>query len=187
PQPAARMRLSRSRARPSALAEGLSTTSKPPSRFQRQIVSPMMSTKVSSFLRLSQTGPSPKMMSRAMMSSGGFLPTSRSPSGVSMSTSIFSSSRDPCTFLLLLRRKGAKPLRVGSHRGSAAVDEQQRARHVGGVVGGQKQDTRRDLIGRAVASEQRALGGVVSILLERPADRLIALLVKGRVDRPGTD
>ncbi len=36
------------------------------------------------------------MMSRAMMSSGGFLPTRRSPPGASMSTSIFRSSSDPC-------------------------------------------------------------------------------------------
>jgi len=36
-----------------------------------------------------------------------------------------------------------------------------------------------------VTPEQRALGGVIPVLLERPAERLIALLVKGRVDRPG--
>src|SRR5262245_28279581 len=96
PHPAASTRYSKSSASPSALADGLSTTSSPPLRFHFQIVSPMMSTNVSSFLRLSHTGPSPKMMSRAMMSSGGFFPTMRSPSGVSMSTSIFKSSNDPC-------------------------------------------------------------------------------------------
>src|SRR5262245_9120620 len=36
------------------------------------------------------------MMLRAMMSSGGFLPTMRSAPGASMSTSIFKSSSDPC-------------------------------------------------------------------------------------------
>ena len=74
-----------------------------------------------------------------------------------------------------------------SHRGVAAVDEQQRAGHVGGVVRGEKQDAGGDFIGRAVTPEQRALGGVIPVLVERATDRLIALLVKGRVDRPGAD
>src|SRR5262245_63012349 len=66
-----------------------------------------------------------------------------------------------------------------SHRGVAAVDEQQRARHVGGVVGSEKQDAGGgNLFGRTVTPEQRALGRVIPVLLERPADRLIALLVK---------
>src|SRR5690349_16759755 len=63
-----------------------------------------------------------------------------------------------------------------SHRGVAAVDEQQGAGHVRGVVGGEKQDARGDLIGCAVTPEQGALGGVIAVLLERPADRLIAVL-----------
>ncbi len=70
---------------------------------------------------------------------------------------------------------------MGSHRGVAAVDEQQRAGHVRGVVRGEKQDAGGDFIGRAVTLEQRALGGVIPVLLERPAERLNALLVVERV------
>src|SRR6266851_3850496 len=75
----------------------------------------------------------------------------------------------------------ARPL----HRRRAAVDEQQRAGHVRGVVGGEKQDAGGDFIGRAVTPKQGALGGVIPVLLERPADRLNAFLVKGRVDGAG--
>jgi len=64
-----------------------------------------------------------------------------------------------------------------SHRGVAAVDEQQRAGHLGGVVRGEKQDAGGDFIGRAVTPEQRALGGVIPVLVERPAERFVALLV----------
>src|SRR5215831_17042526 len=69
---------------------------------------------------------------------------------------------------------------AGSHRGVAAVHEQQGAGHVGGVVRGEKQDAGGDFVGRAVTPEQGALGGVVPVLLERPADCFVALLVKRR-------
>src|SRR5215813_12769474 len=93
----------------------------------------------------------------------------------------FPSSR-PIPLPFFVTRKARR-----SHRGVAAVDEQQRARHVGGVVGSEKQDAGGNLVGRTVTPEQRALGCVIPVLLERPADRLIALLVKGRVDRPRAD
>src|SRR5262249_62126962 len=53
------------------------------------------------------------------------------------------------------------------HRSVAAVDEQQGAGHVGGIVRSEKQDAGADFIGRAVAPEQGALGGVVAVLVER--------------------
>src|SRR5215831_15844453 len=90
------------------------------------------------------------------------------------------------------RKSGALPgsgarCSAGSHRGVAAVDEQQGAGHVGGVVRGEKQNAGGDFVGRAVTPEQGALGGVVLVLLEGPADRFVALLVKRRVDGPWAD
>src|SRR5206468_625975 len=63
---------------------------------------------------------------------------------------------------------------------------QQRARHERCVIGREKQDARRDLFGRARPLQDRALGGVLAVLLERPPELARALLMKGREDRPGT-
>src|SRR5258708_35541198 len=64
----------------------------------------------------------------------------------------------------------ARPL----HRRRAAVDEQPRAGHVRGVVGGEKQDAGGDLIGRAAAPKAGALGRRTPVLLAQPADPLNA-------------
>src|SRR4029453_3734777 len=65
---------------------------------------------------------------------------------------------------------------VNSHRGVAAVDEQQRAGHVRGVVRREKQDARGDFLRRAVTPEECAdprLGGLVLLHVARGAARVL--------------
>src|SRR3954462_6746072 len=96
PQPATTSRFSRSRHVPFALMEGLSTTSCPVFGLHFQIVSPMMSVKKNCLFFASQVGPSPKMMSRAMMSTGGLGSMIFCHPGAHKSTSTPIVSSDPC-------------------------------------------------------------------------------------------
>src|SRR5215510_9770228 len=75
-------------------------------------------------------------------------------------------------------------LRSRSHCGEAAVDEQQRAGHIGRIVRCQEQDAGCDLFGRARAPEQGAPRGVFAVLLEGAAHLTDAALVEGRIDGP---
>src|SRR5688572_14299465 len=96
PQPATRMRFSRSSASPLAFTEGVNSASLPTPGFQLQMVSPMMSVNTRRLFFLSHTGPSPKIMSRAHKLTGGLLSTMRSHPGAHISTSTYNSSNDPC-------------------------------------------------------------------------------------------
>src|SRR3954470_1939798 len=96
-QPATVNRPSLSNVMPFAWPDGRSTTSRPTPGFHFQIVLPMISTQYNWRVRLSHTGPSPKVKPCAMLSSGGSRSTTRSKPGAMRSVST-RTSRGPGFF-----------------------------------------------------------------------------------------
>src|SRR5271155_5293801 len=79
------------------------------------------------------------------------------------------------------------PAEYSSQRRHAAVDEQQGAGDVGGIVGGQKQDRGGDLLGPAGTLQHGALRGPGVVLLDGLAGSCDAALMERREDRARAD
>src|SRR6516165_2172964 len=114
PHPAQSSRPSWSKVRPSGLPAGCSTTSTPTPGFHFRTLSPMISTKNSSLVRLFHAGPSPNTRPGTISSNGAKRSISRSSSGFAMSMSSMRAScrRDPGS----LRHRRRVRHRVDHHR-----------------------------------------------------------------------